>query len=303
MIKRVLLFLAVNLLVVVTIGIVTSVLGIRPYLSAYGIDFQALLVFSAIVGFAGAFISLALSRVMAKWMTGLRVLDPSASGGQLSYKERDLVTTVHRLAKQAGLPTMPQVGIYDSEEVNAFATGPTRSRSLVAVSTGLLNRMDTPAVEGVLAHEVAHVANGDMVTMALIQGVINTFVIALSRIAAFAVTQFFRRDGDEGFPHMVHFIAVLVFDILFSILGSIVVMYFSRIREFRADHGGARLAGRSKMVHALESLKRTVELVNTGQTSLATLKIAGKPGGWMRLFASHPDLDERIARLQAVSGN
>lgn len=296
MVKRVLLFLVVNLLVVVTIGIVTSVLGIRPYLSAYGIDFQALLVFSAIVGFTGAFISLALSRVMAKWMTGLRVLDPQ---GQISYEERDLVGTIHRLSKQAGLPAMPQVGIYDSEEVNAFATGPTRSRSLVAVSTGLLRQMDQPAVEGVLAHEVAHVANGDMVTMALIQGVINTFVIALSRIAAFAVTQFFRRDDDEGFPHMVHFIAVLVFDILFSILGSIVVMYFSRIREFRADHGGARLAGRQNMIHALESLKRTTDLVDTGQTSLATLKIAGKPGGWMRLFSSHPPLEERIARLQA----
>lgn len=296
MIKRVMLFLVVNILVIVTIGIVTSVLGIGSYITQYGIDFKALLIFSGIVGFSGAFISLALSRVMAKWMMGVQVLDPQA---HLSNETRELVVQVHRLAKQAGLSAMPQVGVYQSEEVNAFATGPTKNRSLVAVSTGLLARMDQQAVEGVLAHEIAHVANGDMVTMTLIQGVINTFVVFLSRVAAFAVSQLFRRDDSEGFPHLIHFIAVIVFDILFSILGSIVVMYFSRIREFRADKGGARLAGTGGMVHALESLKRTTMLVDTEQTSLATLKIAGAPKGWMKLFASHPDLDERIARLKA----
>ncbi|MBI3392122.1 MAG: protease HtpX [Nitrospirae bacterium] len=297
MMKRILLFLAVNVLVIVTIGIVTSVLGIRPYITQYGIDFQALLAFSAVVGFSGAFISLALSRVMAKWMMGVQVLDPQA---HLSNDARELVVQVHRLAKQAGLSAMPQVGVYESEEVNAFATGPTKNRSLVAVSSGLLARMDQQAVEGVLAHEISHVANGDMVTMTLIQGVINTFVVFLSRVAAYVVTMFFRRDEDEGgFPYLVNMIAVIVFDILFSILGSIVVMYFSRIREFRADAGGARLAGRERMVHALESLKKSVELVDTQQTALATLKISGGAKGWMKLFASHPDLDERIARLKA----
>lgn len=289
--KRIGLFLLVNVLVMITISIVTSVLGVQRYITAQGINFNALLVFSAVVGFSGAFISLALSRVMAKWMIGVQVIDPN---GTIHPYERTLLDEVYSLSRQAGLKVMPEVGIYDSPEVNAFATGPTKNRSLVAVSRGLLERMDNQAISGILAHEVAHIANGDMVTMTLVQGVINTFVVFLSRICAYIASRFFKEDVAP----IVNFIAVIVFDILFSILGSIAVMAYSRYREYHADAGGARLAGKEKMIHALQSLKQTVKLVNTEQRSVAALKINGKKG-WLGIFASHPDLDDRIHRLQA----
>src|SRR5690606_6549618 len=222
--KRIFLFLSVNALIVITILLVTNILGIRHYVTEQGIDFSALLVFSAIVGFTGALISLALSRVMAKWMMGVRVLSPEDPN--LSSEERWLVEEVHRLARRAGLTEMPEVGIYESPEVNAFATGPTRNRSLVAVSTGLLDNMDRDGVQGVLGHEVAHIANGDMVTMTLLQGVINTFVVFLSRLAAYVVSRFVRQE----LAGIVHFICIIVFDILFSILSSIVAMAYSRHR-------------------------------------------------------------------------
>ncbi|GEN32934.1 protease HtpX [Aneurinibacillus danicus] len=292
MFKRIGLFLLVNMLVIVTIGIVTSLLGVQSYITSQGINFGALLVFSGVVGFSGALISLALSRVMAKWMMGVQVIDPN---GPLHPTEKALLDEVYSLARKAGMKTMPEVGIYHSPEVNAFATGPSKKRSLVAVSSGLLERMDDDAVSGVLAHEVAHIANGDMVTMTLLQGVINTFVVFLSRICAYIASRFVREDVAP----VVHFVAVIVFDILFSILGSLVVMAFSRYREYRADEGGARLAGKDKMIHALQSLKQTVQMVDTEQQSVAALKINGKKGGFLGLFASHPDLDDRIARLQS----
>ncbi|HMM36226.1 MAG TPA: protease HtpX, partial [Thermoanaerobaculia bacterium] len=253
--KRVFLFLAVNVLVVATISVVLSLLGVRPYLNAYGLDLQALAVFCLVWGFGGAFISLALSRVMAKWGMGVKLVDP----GTPDPGAQELVSTVHRLAQAAGLRTMPQVGVYDSDEVNAFATGPTKNRALVAVSTGLLRRMRREEVEGVLGHEIAHVANGDMVTMTLVQGVVNAFTMFLARVLAFFVAQLFRRGDEEGggVSHLVYFVATLVFDIAFSILGSFVVAWFSRLREFRADAGGARIAGRDRMIGALEALQRT----------------------------------------------
>jgi heat shock protein HtpX len=293
MLKRIGFFLLVNILVLLTISIVLSVLGVGSYIEGDQLNLQTLLIFSAVVGFSGAFISLALSRIMAKWMMRVKVLDPDK--GNLSPQERELVERVHRLARNAGISKMPEVGYYESMEVNAFATGPTRNRSLVAVSSGLLQRMDYDAVEGVLAHEVAHIANGDMVTMTLVQGVVNTFVVFLSRIAAFVASRFVREDVAP----IVHFIAIIVFQILFSILGSMAVMAYSRYREFHADAGGADLAGKDKMIHALQSLKRSVELVDNRQPSLATLKINGGRRGWTRLFSSHPDLDERIRQLQA----
>jgi heat shock protein HtpX len=293
MLKRIGFFLLVNILVLLTISIVLSVLGVGSYIEGDQLNLQTLLIFSAVVGFSGAFISLALSRIMAKWMMRVKVLDPDK--GNLSPQERELVERVHLLARNAGIRKMPEVGYYDSMEVNAFATGPTRNRSLVAVSSGLLQRMDYDAVEGVLAHEVAHIANGDMVTMTLVQGVVNTFVVFLSRIAAFVASRFVREDVAP----IVHFIAIIVFQILFSILGSMAVMAYSRYREFHADAGGADLAGKDKMIHALQSLKRSVELVDNRQPSLATLKINGGRRGWTRLFSSHPDLDERIRQLQA----
>ncbi|MGM7700281.1 protease HtpX [Pseudalkalibacillus sp. Hm43] len=292
MFKRISLFILTNILVLTTIMIVLSVLGVNNYIGADGnIMFGQLLVFSAVVGFTGSFMSLAISRWMAKKLMGVKVINPDNPG---SAYERDLVERVHRLSRAAGLTVMPEVGLYNSPEVNAFATGPSKRRSLVAVSTGLLQNMDDDAVEGVLAHEVAHVANGDMVTMTLLQGVINTFVVFLSRIAAWAVAQLV----DEDKAMIVHFIAIFVFQIAFSILGSIVVMAYSRYREFHADRGGADLAGKDKMLHALESLRAHVNRVDTRQESLATMKISG--GKKKRLlFSTHPDLDERIRRLQA----
>jgi len=285
--------------VLLTISITVNLLGILPYLDANGIDYQALLAFCAVVGFSGAIISLLISRWMAKMMMGVRVIDPAHPGSSL---ERDLLSRVERLVQKAGLPAMPQVGVYDSPEVNAFATGPSKSRSLVAVSTGLIQQMDDAAVEGVLAHEISHIANGDMVTMTLLQGVVNTFVMFFARIAAWAVAQAFASNRDNensSVSHVVHFVAVIVFEILFSLLGAIVVAFFSRYREFRADSGGARLAGKEKMIHALQSLKKHME-VDPSQPALATLKINGRRSGLMALFASHPPLDKRIESLRTA---
>jgi heat shock protein HtpX len=250
-----------------------------------------LLVFSAVIGFTGSFMSLAISRWMAKKIMGVKVINPDSPNSSF---ERELVERVHRLSRAAGLSTMPEVGMYQSPEVNAFATGPSKRKSLVAVSTGLLENMDDDAVEGVLAHEVAHIANGDMVTMTLLQGVINTFVVFLSRVAAWAVAQFV----DEDKAAIVHFISIIIFQIAFSILGSVVVMAYSRYREFHADRGGADLAGKDKMIHALEALRAHVNRVDTRQDTLATMKISGGKKKKM-LFSTHPDLDERIRRLHA----
>lgn len=292
MAKRLFLFILTNILVLITIGIVLSVLGVGNYVGADGtIQLGTLLAFSAVVGFTGAFISLAMSRWMAKMMMRVKVINPD---GNLSPMEQSVVEKVHRLSRSAGLTVMPEVGIYDSPEVNAFATGPSRRRSLVAVSTGLLHNMDDAAVEGVIAHEVAHIANGDMVTMTLLQGIINTFVVFLSRIVAFAASRLVR----EELQGIVHIICIIVFQILFSILGSLVVLAYSRYREFHADNGGADLAGKDKMVHALQSLRHYVNRVDNSQSSLSTLKI-NNPRGMARIFSTHPDLDERIRRLQA----
>jgi heat shock protein HtpX len=240
---------------------------------------------------------------MAKMMMGVQVIDPNRTNSQA---ERQIYSMVQRLAQRAGLPKMPEVGVYDSPEVNAFATGPSKSRSLVAVSTGLLQRMDHAAVEGVVSHEIAHIANGDMVTMTLIQGVVNTFVMFFARIAAWAVASFIEgnrdnRESSGALSGLVQFVAVIVFEILFSILGAIVVSAFSRWREYRADRGGAEIGGREKMIHALQSLKQSIGMEDDGRApSLATLKINGKAKGLLALFSSHPDLDDRIAALQKM---
>ncbi|HMV41362.1 MAG TPA: protease HtpX [Leptospiraceae bacterium] len=292
--KRIGLFFLINILIMVTISIITSVLGVRGYISNSGLNMTALLTLCLIWGMTGSLISLALSKVMAKWMMGVETIDPRGPYGHL-------YASVQRLSQAARIP-MPEVGIYNSPEVNAFATGPSQSSALVAVSTGLLERMNTTEVDGVLAHEVSHIANGDMVTMTLIQGVVNAFTMFLARIISYGVTMAISRNDDDGpsvFSSGIYFIITLVLDILFSILGSLVVAYFSRQREFRADAGGAKLAGRASMIAALENLQRTYEVVDDSRApSMASLKISSHKGGWFALFSTHPPLEDRIAALK-----
>ncbi|MDY0404407.1 protease HtpX [Virgibacillus sp. 179-BFC.A HS] len=286
--KRIFYYLLTNILVLLTIGIIFSLIGRGWYIENGQLYLMDLLIFSAVVGFTGSIISLLISRWMAKKMLGVQVIKEN---GPMSEQERKLVETVHQLCRNAGLMHMPEVGIYHSAEVNAFATGPTKKRSLVAVSSGLLQEMDDDAIEGVLAHEIAHIANGDMVTMTLLQGIVNTFVVFLARIAAFAVS----RVVKEELAPIVHFLAIILFQIVFSILGSLVVFAYSRHREFHADRGGADIAGKDKMRHALESLKHYANRIRDEETALSTLKINGKRKS--SIFSTHPDLDERIRRL------
>jgi len=294
--KRIFLFLAVNFLVLLTISVILNLLNVRPYLRSNGLDYNSLFIFCVVWGMGGAFISLGLSRIMAKWLMGVDVIHPETAQGA----ERQLVTLVHNLAKRAGLPAMPEVGIYHSPEVNAFATGPTKSRALVAVSSGLLQRMNMQELEGVLGHEIAHIQNGDMVTMTLLQGVVNAFVMFFARVVAFAITRLGRKSNDSGAPSIfLYSIVVFVLEIVFMILGSIVIATYSRFREFRADSGGARLAGRDKMINALKALERTVEIhdKHAEQPAIQALKISS-PQGILRFFSTHPPLEERIARLE-----
>lgn len=290
--KRIVLFLLTNLAVILTLSVVLRVLGLDHYTSAYGLDMNALAMFCLVWGMGGAFLSLQMSRFVAKRSTGMQLVD-----GRTGQADADwLYATVEALTRKAGLP-MPEVGIYESPEVNAFATGPSRSRSLVAVSSGLLRAMDRDEVEGVLAHEVAHIANGDMVTMTLLQGVVNAFVMFLSRLIAFAITSSGRDEERRGNGGM-QFLVMMVLQIVFGILGSMITAWFSRQREFRADAGGAHLAGRERMVGALRRLLAQHELVDTQQPALATLKISGARG-WMMFFSTHPPLEQRIAALEA----
>lgn len=291
--KRTFIFLSVNLLILLTLSITLNLLGIGHYFSRRGIDYNSLMLFCLVWGMGGAFISLALSRIMAKWMMGVQVIDPNTT----DPAQQELVATVHRLARAANLPEMPEVGWYPSDEVNAFATGPTRSRALVAVSAGLVERLDRGQVEGVLAHEIAHVANGDMVTMTLIQGVINALVMFLARVLAFFLAN---RGRDSESSSAPNYLVVFLLEMVLSVFGMIAVMAFSRWREYRADAGGAELAGRQKMISALEALQKTIRYADlTQKESLATLKISNKPR--FALFSSHPPLEERIARLKAAA--
>ncbi len=272
-----------------------NLLGIGYYLDQTGINYESLLVFCFLWGMGGAFISLLLSKKLAKWSAGVKIIRPKAA----TAAQRRLVQIVHLLAKKSGLRGMPEVGIYQSKEVNAFATGASKSNSLVAVSTGLLDSMDETSLKGVLAHEVAHIANGDMVTMTLIQGVVNSFALFLSRIVAFFITKAISDDDESpSGGYFFHYIIVFVLDIAFTMLGSIVVFAFSRWREFQADAGGARLAGKESMISALRSLSAYVRQIESERSSISSLKISAKKGAFA-LFSSHPPLQERIQRLQA----
>lgn len=286
--KRIVLFLATNLAVLLVLSVSMRLLGFDTYLASTGQDPVGLLVFAALIGFGGSFISLLLSKTMAKSSTGARVITEPRDD-----QEAWLLATVRAQAEKAGIG-MPEVAIFDAAEPNAFATGANRNSALVAVSTGLLHRMKRNEVEAVLGHEVAHIANGDMVTLTLIQGVVNTFVIVLSRLIGRFIDQVvFRNERGSG-PGF--FISVMVCQLVLGILASIIVFWFSRQREFRADSGGASLAGRGNMIAALESLKASTP----GQLPehMQAFGISAGPGRFGRLFMSHPPLEERIAALR-----
>lgn len=293
--KRIVLFLATNLAIIFVLNITLRLLGVDKMLDAQGnLDMTNLLIFSAVVGMTGSFISLALSKTSAKMMTGAQVISSPRNEA-----ERWLVETVHRQAKAAGIG-VPEVAIYDSADVNAFATGMNRNNALVAVSTGLLQNMRRDEVEAVLAHEVSHVANGDMVTLALIQGVVNTFVVFLARIIGHLVDGMLRgnREGAQSGYGPGYWITTIVAEILLGILASTIVAWFSRQREFRADAGGAKLAGTASMVAALERL-RALHTPSQLPDQMAAFGInGGIPQGLKRLFMTHPPLEMRIAALR-----
>lgn len=292
MLKRIGLFLFMNLLVILTIQIIVFIAAYFGYDIYSAVGGQGgIILLSLVWGMGGAFISLRMSKFMAKSMMGVQIVEENSQYGAI-------VRLVHQYAKQANLAKMPEVGIYNSPEVNAFATGPSKSNSLVALSTGLLQRMDQDEVEGVIAHEVGHIANGDMVTMALLQGVINAFVIFISR----ALANILLRGDDDEAPagYMTYFAVVIGLEIAFGLLGSILVAYYSRAREYRADREGARLAGREKMIKALQRLQIQFENgpIDKRGEAIQSFKISNHGSGLMRLFSTHPSLDKRIQALQ-----
>ena len=290
--KRIVLFLVTNLAVMLVLSFTASLLGVNRYLTANGLNFGMLLVFCGLMAFGGSFISLFMSKTIAKWSTGARVIEQPQNSTELW-----LLQTVQTLATRAQLP-MPEVAVYDGPP-NAFATGASKSNSLVAVSTGLLQGMTKEEVEAVLAHEVAHIANGDMVTLTLIQGVVNTFVMFFARIVGYFVDSFLRRNNEENSgPGIGYMVTVFVCEIVFGILASIIVMYFSRQREYRADAGAAALMG--SRVPMMNALRRLGGLQSDGlPQNLQASGISGRES-WLGLFSSHPPLESRIAALQAA---
>ncbi len=290
--KRIFLFLMTNLAIMLVLSVTVHLLGADRFLTRQGLDLSSLLVFAAIFGFGGSFISLLMSKWIAKRSTGAQVITQPRTEA-----EAWLVETVRRQAQQAGIG-MPEVAIFDSPDVNAFATGANRNSALVAVSSGLLRSMTRDEAEAVVGHEITHVANGDMVTLALIQGVVNTFVIFLARVIGYFVDRVVFKSERENGP--AFWIATIVAELVLGILASTIVMWFSRQREFRADAGGARLSQKSKMIAALERLKAQMHPAQLPDQLAAFGITGGLAHGFKRLFMSHPPLDERIARLRAA---
>jgi heat shock protein HtpX len=289
--KRIALFLATNLAIILVLSVTMRLLGVEPYLTAQGLNLGSLLIFTAVMGFGGSLISLAISKWSAKKAMGVHVIETPRSSTEFW-----LVETVRKYAREAGI-RMPEVGIYDSPDVNAFATGMSKNSSLIAVSTGLLQKMTREEAEAVLGHEVAHAANGDMVTLALIQGVVNTFVMFLSRVLGHFVDRVIFKNQEGHGP--AFFVTLIVAELVLGILASMIVMWFSRQREFRADRGGASLAGRHNMIAALERLAS--QHPQPLPDKMAAFGIAGGLGGGLkRLFMTHPPLAERIAALRAA---
>ncbi|MBI3551883.1 MAG: protease HtpX [Elusimicrobia bacterium] len=300
--KRVILFVLTNLLVIIAVSFIIDLLGLKPYLSMRGIDYQSLLIFCGIFGFAGSFISLQMSRWSAKTAMGVELIDPENPGGST---QREIVDLVRSLCTKHAIRTLPEIGIYGSDELNAFATGPSQDRSLLAISSGLLERMDRGALEGVLGHEVAHIANGDMVTMTLLQGVVNTFVMFFARVLAFALESALRGRDDRrggGLGWYGQYIIVQLLQSVLMLLASPLIYFFSRRREYAADADSAKASGRENMIHALETLKRYSKLEDDRAPALSTFKINGRGHGLVAmLYSSHPPLDARIAALRKQS--
>jgi heat shock protein HtpX len=289
--KRIVLFLGTNLAIVMVLSVSMRLLGVEPYLNANGLNLTSLLIFAAVMGFGGSFISLAISKWMAKKTMGVQVIEAPSNPTEFW-----LVETIRKYAAETGIK-MPEVGIYDAPDVNAFATGMSKNSALIAVSTGLLQQMTRQEAEAVLGHEVAHVANGDMVTLALIQGVVNTFVLFLSRVIGYLVDKIvFKTERGRG---PAFFVTMIVAELVLGVLASMIVMHFSRQREFRADRGGASRAGRENMIAALERLNALHP--QPLPDKMAAFGIAGGRGaGIKRLFMTHPPLEERIAALKSA---
>jgi len=297
--KSLFILLVTNFAIILMLSIISAALGLDKMVGSQGM-FMGLFILCFFWGMGGAFISLWMSKWVAKRFMGVQIVPPNTQ----NERGRWLVQTVHQYAKKAELSKMPEVGFYESPEVNAFATGPSRSNSLVAVSTGLLNRMSREEAEGVIGHEVAHIANGDMVTSTLLTGVMNAFVMFLARIIAFGIDMAMRRGNDRGggLGFFGYYIVVMVIQSILMIPAMMVINKFSRWREFHADEGGAALAGKEKMIAALERLQATFnvqdEAIAEVQGSMAAMKISGRPSKLAQLFSTHPPLEERIARLR-----
>lgn len=300
-IKRIGLFLLVNFLVILTISVILSLFNVRPYLDAHGIHYRSLLIFCLVWGMGGALISLALSKVMAKWLMGVKIIHPHDGNSA----HQTLLKLVTKLSKEAGLRAIPEVGIFHSKSPNAFATGPTHNQSLVAVSSGLLEKMNMDEIEGVLAHEISHIANGDMITMTLLQGIVNAFVMFLARVLALVFSGAGRSQQSRGGSYAGYYMLTFIFQTVFMLLGFLVIAGFSRYREYRADFGGARLAGRGKMIAALQRLKaQPIPHSMPAHQSIQALMISNPLRmGWAKLFSTHPPLEERIARLRHTTAH
>lgn len=302
MFKRIFLFLVLNFVIVISLSAIIQLLGIGPYMTQKGLDPIALALFCLIWGMGGAVISLLLSKQMAKWIMHIRIIDPQTHHAE----ERAILEDVYMLARKAGLSKMPQVGLFQDDRMNAFATGATRNSSLVALSSGLLRKMDREQIRAVIGHEISHIANGDMVTMTLLQGVINAFVLFLARILAYAIANMGQRNKNGSSSYLSYTLLTILFEVVFMILGSMIVAAFSRYREFKADAGSSRIYNKEAMIAALERLQKEQANIQPHQEepkAIAALMITeGKSPSAMRrigaLFASHPPLEERIAALR-----
>lgn len=297
--KRIALFLLLNFCIVITLSIIIELLGLNIYLHRGGIDFSHLALFCMIWGLGSAFISLALSRAMARWFMGVQIIDPARASGE----EKRLLDHVHALARKAGMRYMPQVGVFSSKSPNAFATGPSAKRSLVALSDSLINDLSEDELGAVIGHEITHITSGDMITMTLIQGVINGFVMFLARACAFIAAQALSgrsRNSRSNASPMVYYLFVVLFEVCFMTLGMLLVAAYSRWREFRADTGGAQLTSRPAMAHALQAINKQSKPIKQ-QGAFDALQIHTTRSRLLRLLSTHPPIEERIARLQVGS--